>query len=57
MSEINYFNFLFYSGDVAVDVDRFHVKIIHLVYSSYIVIGNSTIGDSKLDFGIQTNNS
>jgi hypothetical protein len=57
MSEINYFNFLFYSGDVAVDVDRFHVKIIHLVNSSYIVIGNSTIGDSKLDCGIQTNNS
>jgi hypothetical protein len=39
MREINYFKvFIMYSNDVAADVDYLHVKRIHLVSFSYIVI-------------------
>jgi hypothetical protein len=39
MSEISHFKFfILCSGDVTVDVDHFHIKIIYLVCSSYIVI-------------------
>jgi hypothetical protein len=39
MNEIDYFKlFILYSGDVAADVDHLHVKRIHLVDFSYIVI-------------------
>jgi hypothetical protein len=39
MSEINHFKVLvLYSGDVVANVDHLHVKKIHLVSSSYIVI-------------------
>jgi hypothetical protein len=39
MSEINHFKiFIIYSDDVTVDVDHLHVKRIHLVSFSYIVI-------------------
>jgi hypothetical protein len=39
MNEIDHFKvFVLCSGDVAVDVDHLHVKRIHLVSFSYIVI-------------------
>jgi hypothetical protein len=39
MNEIDHFKvFVFYSGDVTADVDHLHVKRIHLVSFSYIVI-------------------
>jgi hypothetical protein len=39
MNEIDHFKvFILYSGDVAADVDKLYVKIIHLVSLSYIVI-------------------
>jgi hypothetical protein len=39
MNEIDYFKiFILYSDDVAADVDHLHVKRIHLVSFSYIVI-------------------
>jgi hypothetical protein len=41
MSEINHFKvFVLCRGDVAAGVDHLHVKKIHLVGSSYIVIGD-----------------
>jgi hypothetical protein len=41
MSEINHFKvFVLYSGNVTADVDNLHVKRIHLVNFSYIVIKN-----------------
>jgi hypothetical protein len=44
MSEINYFKVsAWYSGDVAADVDHLHAKRIHLVGTSYIVIGDSLL--------------
>jgi hypothetical protein len=40
MSDIDHFKvFVVCSGDVAADVDHLHLKIIHLVGSTYIVIG------------------
>jgi hypothetical protein len=45
MSEINHFkNFVLCSGDVAADVDNLHVKRIHLVGYSYIVIDDAQYG-------------
>jgi hypothetical protein len=42
MNEIDHFKVLvFCSGDVATDVDHLHVKRIHLVGFSYIVIEDS----------------
>jgi hypothetical protein len=39
MNKIDYFKlFILYSGDVTADVDQLHVKRIHLVDFSYIVI-------------------
>jgi hypothetical protein len=39
MSKINHFKvFIIYSDDVTSDVDHLHVKRIHLVNFSYIVI-------------------
>jgi hypothetical protein len=39
MNEINHFKvFILYSGDVTVDVDHLHIKIIHLVRFFYIII-------------------
>jgi hypothetical protein len=46
MSEINHFKvFVLCSGDVAADMDYLHVKRIHLVGSSYIVIWDN-LGES-----------
>jgi hypothetical protein len=42
MNEIDHFKvFVLYSGDVPADVDHLHVKRIHLVGFSYIVIEDS----------------
>jgi hypothetical protein len=42
MNEIDHFKvFVLCSGDVAADVDHLHVKRIHLVGFSYIVIEDS----------------
>jgi hypothetical protein len=39
MNEIDHFKyFILYSGDVAADMDHLHVKRIHLVCFSYIII-------------------
>jgi hypothetical protein len=39
MNEIDYLkDFVLCSGDVAVDIDHLHIKIIHLVSFSYIII-------------------
>jgi hypothetical protein len=39
MNEIDHFKvFILYSGDVTADVDHLHIKRIHLVGFSYIVI-------------------
>jgi hypothetical protein len=44
MNEIDYFKiFVFYSGDVTTDVDHLHIKRIHLVNFSYIVIDDVTL--------------
>jgi hypothetical protein len=44
MNEIDYFKvFVFCSGDVAADVDHLHVKRIHLVGFSYIVIEDTVV--------------
>jgi hypothetical protein len=44
MSEINHFKvFIICSDDVAADVDHLHVKKIHLVSFSYIVIEDSRL--------------
>jgi hypothetical protein len=44
MNEIDHFKvFILCSGDVAADVDDLHVKRIHLVSFSYIVIEDGTI--------------
>jgi hypothetical protein len=41
MNEFDYFKvFILYSGDVIADMDHLHVKRIHLVSFSYIVIDN-----------------
>jgi hypothetical protein len=39
MNEIDYFkNFVLCSGDVSADVDHMHIKRLHLVGLSYIVM-------------------
>jgi hypothetical protein len=44
MNEIDHFKiFVFCSGDVTTDVDHLHIKRIHLVNSSYIVIDDVTL--------------
>jgi hypothetical protein len=44
MNEIDHFKFfVFYSGDVTTDVDHLHIKRIHLVNFSYIVIDDVTL--------------
>jgi hypothetical protein len=52
MSEINHFNvFITYSNDVAADVDHLHVKRIHLVGFSYILME-----DNKSCVGLDRSN-
>jgi hypothetical protein len=51
MNEIDYFKvFVLLSGDVAANVDHLHVKKIHLVGFSYIVIDdyNTWAGDPPM---------
>jgi hypothetical protein len=44
MNEIDYFKvFVLCSGDVVADVDHLHVKIIHLMCLSYIVIQDTLL--------------
>jgi hypothetical protein len=49
MNEIVYFKvFVFYSGDVTANVDHLHVKRIHLVGISYIVIEDKVLTQSPI---------
>jgi hypothetical protein len=48
MNEFDHFKiFILCSGDVAADVDHLHVKRIHLVDFSYIVIEDALVHDER----------